>query len=90
MSLLLIVATLVQVTIFATPIMWPVETAWAIAASSLDVNPMYHLIELVRAPLLGTTPAPLSWMVAAGMAVAGWILALAMFNRVRRSIVYWL
>ena len=85
----LIVATLVQVTIFATPIMWPVETLGD-RRFIADVNPMYHLIELVRAPLLGTTPAPLSWMVAAGMAVAGWILALAMFNRVRRSIVYWL
>jgi hypothetical protein len=39
---------------------------------------------------LGATPAPLSWMVAAGMAVAGWIIALALFNRVCRSIVYWL
>ncbi len=85
----LIVATLVQVTIFATPIMWPVETLGD-RRFIADVNPMYHLIELVRAPLLGTTPAPLSWMVAAGMAVAGWIVALAMFNRVRRSIVYWL
>lgn len=85
----LIVATLVQVAIFATPIMWPVETLGD-RRFIADVNPMYHLIELVRAPLLGATPAPLSWMVAAGMAVAGSILALAMFNQVRRSIVYWL
>ena len=85
----LIVATLIQVTMFATPIMWPVE-ALGDRRFIADVNPMYHLIELVRAPLLGTTPAPLSWMVATGMAVAGWIVALAMFNRVCRSIVYWL
>jgi homopolymeric O-antigen transport system permease protein len=85
----LIVATLVQVTMFATPIMWPVE-ALGDRRFIADVNPMYHLIELVRAPLLGTTPAPLSWIVAAGMAVAGWIIALALFNRVCRSIVYWL
>jgi lipopolysaccharide transport system permease protein len=85
----LIVATLVQVTMFATPIMWPVETLGD-RRFIADVNPMYHLIELVRAPLLGTTPAQLSWIVAAGMAVAGWIVALALFNRVCRSIVYWL
>jgi lipopolysaccharide transport system permease protein len=85
----LIVATLVQVTMFATPIMWPIETLGN-RRFIADVNPMYHLIELVRAPLLGTAPAQLSWIVAVGMAVAGWIVALALFNRVSRSIVYWL
>jgi lipopolysaccharide transport system permease protein len=85
----LIVATLVQVMIFATPIMWPVETLGD-RLFIANVNPVYHLIELVRAPLLGETPAALSWIVAAGMAVAGWLVALTLFNRVSRAIVFWL
>jgi ABC-type polysaccharide/polyol phosphate export permease len=85
----LIVTTLVQITLFATPIMWPIETLGDHRFIA-DINPVYHLLELVRAPLLGATPEALSWIVAAGMAVFGWIVALALFNRVSRAIVFWL
>jgi lipopolysaccharide transport system permease protein len=85
----LIVATMVQVTLFATPIMWPIGTLGDHRFIA-DLNPVYHLIDLVRAPLLGATPEALSWIVAVGMAIFGWIVALALFNRVSRSIVFWL
>jgi len=85
----LIVGTMVQVTLFATPIMWPIETLGDHRFIA-DVNPVYHLIDLVRAPLLGATPEALSWIVAASMAVVGWLVALALFNRVSRAIVFWL
>jgi ABC-type polysaccharide/polyol phosphate export permease len=85
----LIVATLVQVTLFATPIMWPIETLEDHRFIAY-INPVYHLLELVRAPLLGTPPEAMSWMVAAGMAIIGWLVALALFNRVSRAIVFWL
>jgi len=44
----------------------------------------------VRAPLLGQRPAELSWIVSVGMALGGSLLALWVFQRSRRQIVYWL
>jgi ABC-type polysaccharide/polyol phosphate export permease len=84
-----IVNTLVTVMMFATPIMWPVSTL-ADVTWVAEINPVYHLIELIRAPILGQYPSMLSWVVAVGMLIAGSICAMLLFRRVARRIVYWL
>lgn len=84
-----LIATAVQITMFATPIMWPVSS---LGGSTLiaDINPVYHLIEIVRAPLLGQTPQPLSWIVVIGLCILGFLLASFLLHRSSRRIVYWL
>ena len=84
-----IVQTGVQIMVFATPIMWQINT---LGDNTLvaDVNPAYHLVELVRAPLLGLVPAALSWEVGIGLALVGPVLAALLFQRSARRIVYWL
>jgi ABC-type polysaccharide/polyol phosphate export permease len=77
-----------QIAMFATPIMWPVSTLSG-AAWIADVNPLYHFIELVRAPLLGGEPALLSWMVTVGTLVIGSVLSLMLLNRASNRIVFW-
>jgi len=84
-----IVQTVIQLMMFMTPIMWMVGSNEHLRLVA-DANPVYHLIELVRAPALGSAPAPLSWLVAIGMAVVGWSLAAALLVRAARRIVYWL
>jgi lipopolysaccharide transport system permease protein len=84
-----IVQTGVQIMVFATPIMWPVSTLGGKTLVA-DVNPAYHLVELVRAPLIGSVPAALSWEVGIGLALIGPVLAALLFQRSARRIVYWL
>jgi len=84
-----IVETVLQIAVFATPIMWPVS-ALGERRFIADVNPLYHMIELIRAPMLGETPSLLSWVVAIGVAVAGILVASLLLRRVDRRIVYWL
>lgn len=84
-----IVQTVTQLMMFMTPIMWMVGSNERLRLVA-EANPAYHLIELVRAPALGTAPEPLSWLVAIGMAVVGWALASALLVRTARRIVYWL
>jgi len=84
-----IVETALQVAVFATPIMWPVS-ALGERRFVAEVNPLYHLIELARAPFLGVAPSALSWIVAAGSAAVGLMLAALVLQRVERRIVYWL
>jgi lipopolysaccharide transport system permease protein len=84
-----LVATVLQVTIFATPIMWPVS---ALRGQTLvvDLNPIHHLIELVRAPLLGEVPPLTSWLVVIGMCVVGYTIACYLLARASRRAVSWL
>ena len=86
-----IVQNIVQVMFYVTPIIWsasllpdPVGTA------VIDFNPLYHLINLVRAPLIGEAPSALNWTVATLMALIGWVAALTLFGRYHKKIPYWL
>jgi homopolymeric O-antigen transport system permease protein len=88
-DMLPIVATMIQLMMFATPIMWMVGSAENLQLVA-DANPAYHLIEIVRAPALGMAPHLLSWAVAIAMTVVGWSLASVLMVSKARRIVYWL
>jgi ABC-type polysaccharide/polyol phosphate export permease len=83
-----IVATVTQILLFATPIMWPVSTLDG-ATWIAEINPLYHFIELVRAPLLGNSPPRHSWMVAVVTLGIGSALSLMLLNRASKRIVFW-
>ena len=84
-----IVNTGIQIMLFTTPIMWPVS-ALGSAAFIAYVNPLYHLLELVRAPMLGEVPSVASWLVAFGFAVLGWTIAILLLRRATYRLVFWL
>jgi lipopolysaccharide transport system permease protein len=86
-----IVTSVLQVVFYLTPIMWLPKLLPARAGLYLlDGNPIYHLLEIVRAPLLGQFPLMSSWLVSAVMAITGWCIALAFFGRYKYRIAYWL
>lgn len=85
------VGSLIQVTFYLTPIIWMPETISAhVSSYLLDLNPVYHLLEIMRAPLLGTMPTTTNWLVSLAMAVVGTIFSLAFYGNYRRRIAYWL
>lgn len=84
-----IIASLMQVAFFMTPIMWKVDMLGSHRYVA-EWNILYHLIEVVRAPLLGHAPSPLSWLVVSLTAVAGSMAAFVLFSRFRARIAYWL
>jgi ABC-type polysaccharide/polyol phosphate export permease len=84
-----LVATAMQISMFVTPIMWPVSAIKDVRFIA-EINPFYHLIELVRAPLLGGMAEPQSWLFVAGMCVAGYAIAAMALNRAHPRLVYWL
>jgi ABC-type polysaccharide/polyol phosphate export permease len=84
-----IVSTAIQISMFVTPIMWPVS-AIPDARLIAEINPFYHLIELVRAPLLGSVAEPLSWIAVLTMCVLGYGLAARALTRAHSRLVYWL
>ena len=56
----------------------------------ITINPAYHLIETVRAPMLGVMPSPLSLGVSAATAVVLALGAYLLFCQFRHRIAYWL
>jgi ABC-type polysaccharide/polyol phosphate export permease len=84
-----LVATAIQISMFVTPIMWPVS-AIPDARFIANINPFYHMIQLVRAPLLGEVAEPLSWIVVLVMCIIGYGLAAIALTRAHPRLVYWL
>ena len=84
----LIVASVVQVLFFITPVIWKPEMLPG-RALWLDLNPFYHLVEIMRAPLLGQTPALDNWLTVILITVVGWAVALFFYSAYRWRVAYW-
>ena len=83
-----VIANVIQVVFFLTPIFWSPETLPNRPAFVL-FNPFYHLIEIVRAPLLGALVPLESWGLCIGMAVAGLGFTAWLYRRAHARIAYW-
>jgi ABC-type polysaccharide/polyol phosphate export permease len=86
-----LIASLIQISMFITPIFWPPENLQGTVARIvfIDINPLYHLIDVVRSPLLGRVPAAESYIAMAVLTVAGWWLTYLLFSYFRKRIAYW-
>lgn len=54
------------------------------------LNPVTHMIDIVRAPLLGELPTLGSWEIMAAMTAIGWGATFTFFARFHHRIAYWL
>lgn len=86
-----IVASILQILFYVTPIIWlPSLLPARASVMIISSNPLFHLLQIVRAPLLNQIPDIISWIVSLSMAAAGWILSLFIFTKFRNKIAYWL
>ena len=86
-----IVNSLLQVFFYVTPIIWMPNILNPRSANLLvDPNPVYHLVQLVRAPILGSSPTVMNWVVSIALAVVGSLIALCFFGKYKKRIAYWL
>jgi lipopolysaccharide transport system permease protein len=84
-----IVTSLTQIVFLITPILWTPE----MLGSQIHLaygNPFFHLIEIVRRPLLGTLPAVETVWVTLVVTALNLIVTLVLFSRYRARIAYWL
>ena len=83
-----IIASIMQIAFFITPIVWKPEQMKE-GARFLPLNPFYTLLEIVRAPLLGQVPGHVIWLSALGFSVVLWAGAWLLFARVRSRLAFW-
>jgi len=84
-----IVASIVQVVFFMTPVMWPLGELGPNAAWWAQLNPLFAAIDVLRGPLLGQPTAKYSWAILATMTVLGCLGAFTFFARFRSRIAFW-
>jgi ABC-type polysaccharide/polyol phosphate export permease len=85
-----LVSSLVQISMLITPIFWPPTSLdGARRFFFVETNPLYHMINVVREPLMGAIPSIADYAVVVSLAVGGWIVAYRVFRRFRKRIAYW-
>ena len=85
-----IIASLLQVSMFVTPIFWAPKQLGERLAVFVDYNILFHFVDILRSPMLGQAPAAWSWGIVIAGTIVGWMVTIAMFSRFRRRIAYWL
>src|SRR6201991_4123007 len=85
--------SLVQLLFFMTPIIWNESTLRQQGAGSyakvVELNPLLHYLDIVRAPLLGADQELRHWLVVLSLTVIGWIFALFAMRQYRARVPYW-
>jgi lipopolysaccharide transport system permease protein len=84
-----VVASLLQVAFFMTPILWQ-PSALRSYAWVVDVNPLFHWIEIIRGPLLGRLPDVTSYLWTMSSIALLALVALWLLGRQRDRIAYWM
>lgn len=83
-------SNVVQIAIFVTPIFWPPEVLRATRrVVFVTLNPLYHMIEVVRVPLTNRVPSTSTYIAALVITVVGWTVTYILFARFRKRIAYW-
>ena len=84
-----IITSLAQIIFLITPILWTPDMLgpqiWL-----AHINPFFHLIEIVRRPLLGSLPPVETVWITLLITALNLALAVAMFSRYRARIAYWI
>ncbi|WP_425995321.1 ABC transporter permease [Afipia sp. DC4300-2b1] len=83
-----VVASFIQIAFFITPIIWKPELLGDHQAL-MTFNPFFHLVEIVRAPLLGQLPSTENYAASASITALNLMFAASFFVRFRARISYW-
>lgn len=84
-----IIASLSQIVFLITPIIW-MPGLLGERSYLAEANPFFHLIELIRAPLLGSAPSGHTLIVAIAITATNLLVATLLFSRYRSRIAYWI
>ncbi|MCA1655511.1 MAG: ABC transporter permease [Pseudonocardiaceae bacterium] len=94
-----VITSFINLVFFMTPIVWTTDIltsrfgegddggGWKILVAEL--NPLYHYVEILRAPLVGNQQSWHHWVVVAGFTVVGWGVAFVAMRNYRARVSYW-
>ncbi|RNE48282.1 sugar ABC transporter permease [Corynebacterium alimapuense] len=86
---------MVQLLFYVTPIVWTTQTlkeqGGDIAQRALlaEINPLFHYLEIIRAPMIGEPIAAYHWWIVLACTAVGLTLALVAMKQWRSRVSYW-
>jgi ABC-type polysaccharide/polyol phosphate export permease len=85
------ISTMMLFGFFLTPILWSAQTLppGSMRGTIARFNPAFHLVEFVRAPVLGQPLETMSLWVVGGMSIGGCLLAALLYRRYARFVPLW-
>ena len=90
-----LLTTVVQLVFFMTPIIWSTQSLTSATGEEssrlkiVELNPMFHYLEISRGSLLGESVQFYHWAIVIGCTVVGWILAMFVMRNYRARVAYW-
>lgn len=85
-----IVTSLLQLSMFITPIMWKPEQLGRQGTIVADLNPLYHFVSIIRLPLIGEAPSALNWIWSISLFAVGACITTYLLGKNYRRLVFWL
>ena len=84
-----VLGSVMQLLFFLSPVLWIPSSMSGLGGKLMMINPVVHIMNVVRGPLMGEGFPLFSALYLAAMAVAGWLATLLFFSRVRRRVVHY-
>lgn len=84
-----IVANIVQVAFFVSPVIWARPQLGAEYSFIVDYNPFAIFLELLREPILGSVPSSNIWISGCIIAVVGFVITMPFYARFRPRLSYY-
>lgn len=90
-----LLTALVQLLFYVTPIVWSLDIAKlqsegaADRARLVEINPLYHYLDIARAPMIGEAQDAYHWYIVLGLTAFGWAATLLLMRNFRSRVAYW-
>lgn len=83
-----VISSVLQIVFFVTPVFWS-DLTMPNRPHFVTFNPFYHLLAIVREPLLGHPPPLESMLVSIGLAIVGCAVTAWLYRRAQPRLPYW-
>ncbi len=85
-----VVLNVLQIAFYITPVIWMAKAMPSgIAHWILGLNPLYHMLQVVRLPLLGSLPTAENWVACLVLGLFGAVLSTFVYRKYRRKASLW-
>jgi len=91
-----VINSVIQLAFYLTPIVWSPDDLFGSGGSDrtwakivFQFNPLYHFVQVLRAPMIGQHVDWWSWATVGWITVLGWALALVAMRNYRARVSYW-
>jgi ABC-2 type transport system permease protein/lipopolysaccharide transport system permease protein len=86
-----LIGSILMFSFLFTPIIWKASQmpAGTVRGTVARINPLFHMVEAVRAPILGELIEPSTYLYLIVMLAAGWLLTFLVYRRYARYVPLW-